>query len=311
MSTDRDFDRIASSWLASGPTELKDRVLEAALDEVHLTKQRRRWSAPWRFTNMPMVTRAAVSAAAVLIAVVGVGGTLYLTSNPAGSGGKTSPTPVSTPVATSSPTPSPSPTDGSASRTFEEAAGPLEARAYRAGAPFPLPNLTFDVPTGWSKYSGVSASVLSMVIDQPAEAGIHAAFVNFAVPDALYADPCRTGGSIEVPNLGPTAADFVAALSKLPKFTVGPVTNVTVDGLPGREFDLTAPSGTGCTTATGLIQVWNNGFDVGGATLPGLVQHVIVVDVSGTRLVIEVLYTDPDRPFDDDINAIISSVRFK
>jgi hypothetical protein len=305
MSTKRDFDRVASSWLATGPTELNDRVLQIALAEVHLTNQRRRRPAAWRFTNMPMFTRATASAAALLIAVVGVGGAVYLTSHPASSGGKTTPTPASTPPGTTSP----SATDGSAYHSFETATGRLGG-AYRADAPFPLPNLTFEVPTGWSKYSGISANVLSMVIDSPTEAGNHAAFVNFSVPTAVYADPCKAR-SVEVRDLGPTADDFIAALSKLPKLTVGPDTNVNVDGLPAKEFDLTAPGAAGCTTASGLIQVWNNGFDVGGATLPGLTQHVIVVEVSGTRLVVEVLYADPDRPFDDDINAIISSIRFE
>jgi hypothetical protein len=50
---------------------------------------------------------------------------------------------------------------------------------------------------------------------------------------------------------------------------------------------------------------------VGGATNPGVPQHLVVVDVRGTRLVIEVLYGDPIGTFDDDINAIIDSVRFE
>jgi hypothetical protein len=35
------------------------------------------------------------------------------------------------------------------------------------------------------------------------------------------------------------------------------------------------------------------------------------VDVHGTRLVIEVLYADPSGPIENDINAIIASVRFE
>ena len=41
MNTNADFDRIAQSWLQDGPTELPDRSLQAALDEVHVTSQRR------------------------------------------------------------------------------------------------------------------------------------------------------------------------------------------------------------------------------------------------------------------------------
>jgi hypothetical protein len=313
MTTMSDFDRRAAAWLADGPSELHDRVLEAALREVHLTRQRRRWSAPWRFLNMPMLTRTTASAAALLIAVIGVGGALYLTSNSGGSGGTPTPTPASTPSTTTSPARSPSATAISGFRTFPQAAAPLAAGTYKPGAPFQLPNLTFDVPAGWNAWTGVKTAVISIEIDSPTQAGTTAAFVNFEVPVAVYADPCQTGSTVMVPHLGPTVDDFVAALSTLPKFTVGPVTDAIVDGLPGKQFDLTnaiPPNGTGCTGKNALIHVWGTG-DVGGDTLGGLRQHVIVVDVRGTRLVIEVLYTDPSAPVENDINAIIASVRFE
>ena len=41
MTTDRDFDRIAMAWLADGPDELSDRVLDTVVDQIHLTRQRR------------------------------------------------------------------------------------------------------------------------------------------------------------------------------------------------------------------------------------------------------------------------------
>ena len=37
MTTDDDFDRIAQSWLAAGPHELPARVIDAVVDEIHLT----------------------------------------------------------------------------------------------------------------------------------------------------------------------------------------------------------------------------------------------------------------------------------
>ena len=303
MNMNRDFDRLTSSWLAAGPTELNDRVLEAALDEVHLTNQRRRTTVPWRIPTLSTPQR--IAAAIAIVAIVGVAGlNLFRGSDVA----------APTPSPTTSPSTSPSATAISASRTFPGAAGPLAAGAYRAGAPFLLPNLTFDVPTKWTAWEGVQTNVISMEIDSPTQAGATGAFVNFEVPVAVYADPCQTGSSVKVPNLGPTVDDFVAALSKLPKFTVGPVTDAIVDGLPGKQFDLTnaIPSnGTGCTGPNALIHVWSTASGVGGDTLGGLRQHVIVVDVHGTRLVIEVLYTDSNGPIENDINAIIASVRFE
>jgi len=99
MTTDRprptDYDRLASAWLADGPTELVDRVLDAALREVHSTHQRRALRVPWRFPYMPAVTRATGIAAVALVAAVGAGGLLYLNSS--GPGGPASPPPTAAP----------------------------------------------------------------------------------------------------------------------------------------------------------------------------------------------------------------------
>ena len=49
MSTDRDTTRIVRSWLEEGVTALPDRVLDAVLDQVPATSQRRSWWPAWRF----------------------------------------------------------------------------------------------------------------------------------------------------------------------------------------------------------------------------------------------------------------------
>lgn len=97
MNTDTGLDRRAAAWLADGPTELADRVLDAALREVHLTKQRRAMRVPWRFPLMPGFTRATAVAAVALVAAVGVGGLLYVNStSPGGPTGTPAPTPSAT-----------------------------------------------------------------------------------------------------------------------------------------------------------------------------------------------------------------------
>jgi len=72
MSTDRETTRIVRSWLDDGVTRLPDRVLDAVLDQVPATPQRRhRWSA-WRFDQMPTYAKLlAAGAAVLLVAVVG------------------------------------------------------------------------------------------------------------------------------------------------------------------------------------------------------------------------------------------------
>jgi hypothetical protein len=105
MSTDRDFDRIVMAWLAEGPDELSDRVLDAVVDRVHLTRQRRVSRVPWRFPTMTMPARVAaliavgVLALAGLAALGGIGGT----STPVESAAPTSAT-ASTAVESAAPT---------------------------------------------------------------------------------------------------------------------------------------------------------------------------------------------------------------
>lgn len=110
MSAKSDFDRHAAAFLADGPTELADRVLDAALREVHMTHQRRRWLAPWRTQLMPTALR--LGAAVVIVAVVGYVGLTLLKPPPAGPAAQASPSPTErpSPPRPSSPGVEPSPT---------------------------------------------------------------------------------------------------------------------------------------------------------------------------------------------------------
>ena len=72
MSTDRDTTRIVRSWLEEGATALPDRVLDAVLDQLPATSQRRAWWPAWRFREMNNALKLAIAAAAVVVvAVVG------------------------------------------------------------------------------------------------------------------------------------------------------------------------------------------------------------------------------------------------
>lgn len=101
MSTN--FDRIAEAWLAEGPTQLADRVFEAALDEVHMTRQRRRLPVQWRLNRWSAALRFA-SAVGLAIAVIGV----FLINLPARDDiGGQSPTPSAEPSASVPPSATP------------------------------------------------------------------------------------------------------------------------------------------------------------------------------------------------------------
>ncbi len=105
MSTDRDFDRIAGAWLAEGPSELADRVLDAALDEIHQTHQRRALAI---FTRAPMkaMTRQLV-AMALVIGVLLIGGGAILAGVGRGPSSPVSPGPSPSDSTRVSPAPTP------------------------------------------------------------------------------------------------------------------------------------------------------------------------------------------------------------
>jgi WD40 repeat protein len=75
MTDKRELDRLLDAFFVEGTDELADRVIEAALDQIDHTQQRRALRMPRRFSTMNMPTRAA---AAAVIGVLAVGSTLYL-----------------------------------------------------------------------------------------------------------------------------------------------------------------------------------------------------------------------------------------
>jgi hypothetical protein len=121
MNGNTDFDRIAQSWLQDGPTEMPDRSLQAALDEVHVTSQRRFGAARRVIPMNGNAPRLAI--AAVIGLLILVGGGIYL-SNISGSGGV-----GDQPAATPSPVlPSPSPAP-LATGSFRSHGGQIELGA--------------------------------------------------------------------------------------------------------------------------------------------------------------------------------------
>ena len=66
MTTDQGMERIVRSWLEPGLTTLTDDVLDAVMDQLPATPQRRRWSAR-RIADMNPLAKYAIATAAVVV----------------------------------------------------------------------------------------------------------------------------------------------------------------------------------------------------------------------------------------------------
>ena len=149
MSTDRDVTRIVQSWLEEGVNVLPDRVLDAVLDQVPATPQRR---AGWLARRFPVmnnnVIRFGVAAAAVVIAAV-----LLIRFLPGGNvGGETEPTPT--------PSPSPAPL---AVGSFRSHGGQVELDANGEGSNVTGSMTVSDIRAGAFDVGG--ADVASFAVD--------------------------------------------------------------------------------------------------------------------------------------------------
>jgi hypothetical protein len=99
MSGRTEIERALDGFLAEGPETVKDQALMRALDAIDRTNQRRGPFASWRFPHMNTYSRIAV---ATVVAVIAIGGALYLIGPRNG---------VGSPTAVPSPTqPAPAPT---------------------------------------------------------------------------------------------------------------------------------------------------------------------------------------------------------
>lgn len=262
MSTDRDTTRLVRSWLDEGATALPDRVLDAVLDQVPATPQRRSWWPTRRSNRMSRTIQVIVAAAAVL--VVAVVGYNLLPAQPSTIGG--APTPV--------PTVSPSPNAGvTPSATPAIPTGSLPPGTYtERSTAYTMAPFSFTVPAGWSYSDG---NIFKGSNTQAAALSIDPWLV-----DHVFSDACQWHGA-GVP-VGPTQADLVAALVGQTGIKRTGPTNVTFGGLPAVQLVLSEATGkpaSGCFD--GILHIWPDvgGSESGGEPLAsGSTQTIYVLD---------------------------------
>ena len=277
MSTERDVDRIVRSWLDEGVNVLPDRVLDAVLDQLPATPQRRASWLARRFPLMNNTIRVAAVAAVVLVAVV----VTFSLLNRDGTGG---PSPTATPIPTPAPT-----------LPF---AGTVAPGSYRDEF------ITFTVPAGWQSYQGEAVNKLGG--DPPNGMAVWP-WQGIAT---VYGDPCHWQTTAH--SVGPTVDNVVAALVAQTRGASVTPLDVTIDGFGGKQVDLMVPLDVSIAACdAGTYKSWTD--TTGGDRYnQGAGQHdlVDVLDVNGqTRVILRIFYPANTAADLAELKAIFDSIR--
>ena len=283
MSAERDVTRIVRSWLDEGVTQLPDRVLDAVLDQVPATPQRRAGWLARRFPFMNNTMKIALGAAAVVVlAFIGFG---VLRDNTGGP-----------PTATATPVPTPTATPQILSD------GPLEAGTVVAVGLGPSQSIsaTLTVPEGWEGFDG---SCVLPVTGTSAPDGMGFCFLEVA---GLYSDPCHGSSGAADVLVGPTVEEFVNALAQQTAYDATAPTDVTLGGYSGKRMDLQLPSDV-ASCDSGAFTPWSGSIYAQG---PDNQWQVWVLDVESERMII-VSQNFAGTPSEDlaEQQAIVDSIQ--
>lgn len=224
---------------------------------------------------------------------------------------------TSAPPAPSEPSPTPTSQDIMELEPFS----PLEPGTYSIDPDLdpstPL-RVVYEVPVdGWRQWIGAA---------KPSEDG-HV-MVSITTVTNLVRHGCRDHSWAD-PPVGPSVDDLAAALADLAPFRVtSPPKDVTIDGYRGKYLELTVPDlpvegegddrrFTGCVD--GNLKSWVAAIDTepgdafyGYNAEPGRTEEFWILDVDGTRLVIEANWS-PASPRKDvaELRATLDSIQIE
>jgi hypothetical protein len=184
--------------------------------------------------------------------------------------------------------------------TRVDASQPRRLSRTAGGVPFSLVVRT----AGWEEFGRISLNK-SIVGPQGAEAIIFWA----SIPLGRGPQPCSDALGSEAGQSAGDVADWLATAPGT-ELVSGPV-DVTLDGRPAKQVVLTVRERVGCDP--GFFYEWED-EDVGAfwlETLVGDTVRVWVVEVDGTRLLIEAeTNPDADAQLEREVEQIVHSIRF-
>lgn len=264
MNTDRETTRAVRSWLGEGVTRLPDTILDAVLDELPSIRQRRAsWWPPRRPGMSPAVQVGVAAAVVVIAAIVGIRLLGLDGSGLGGPGEQPTPTPSASPMA------------------WPQDVGVVGGGTYLSDSPAPV-RTTITVPKGWSA-CGVHEDALVVC-----SAAQHLGAVSVSIVDNVVADPCDRDRELLEPPVGSSVDDLVSAISSLSGFTATPPVDISLDGYPGKQFEVTAPTQPACVLDDAGLGTWTFPPGVLGVNGVGAGELNVlrIVDVDGVRVMI-------------------------
>ncbi len=123
----------------------------------------------------------------------------------------------------------------------------------------------------------------------------------------LYTDPCHASQVPEIP-VGPTVEDFANALAAHPMLDATTPTDITFAGYMGKYLDLRLPADvTTCTREE--FRPWEPGMYAQGSSHR---WHLYILDVAGTRVVIQVMdYAKTSAEDLAKLQSIVDSIKIE
>ena len=306
MSTDRDTSRIVRSWLRTEEHESADRVLDAVLDRLDTTPQRRAtWWPARRISTMNTTLKFGL--AAVVVAVAVLIGVNYFASTNVGGPGLTEPTPTVTPAPSPTFEPTPTPT------ATPDSGLPVGSYLFNGNPAFG-PRITVAIPApGWNVEETYGVLIKNQNSDPPDGAAIIGPFAGGFL---IYGDPCEWSST--VPDAPATTVDeVVAALAAQASRDASDPVDITVDGYAGKSITLHVPDDTVDSECDqGRFASWEmadspedgpDRYHQG----PGQIDELWVLDIDGVVTVMDAMY-GPETPAQNiaELQAILQSMTF-
>jgi len=292
MTSQLDIDRILDGFLADGTEELADHVLEAALNDIDGTNQRRAWWPPRRFAQMNNFAKPAMAATAVL--VVGILAFKLLPSF--GIGDTPTPTPIATPTPSASPVP-------------EISVGPLSAGTYlMPNGDWTLP-LTVTVPSGWALNADGFIHKGGPYEGATGVTGI--ALATWLITH-VYGDSCQWQGTL----LEVGSRELLAtSLAEQKGHTSSSSVEVTLGGLRASRLELTVPGEFDRSVCqSSVLRLWPDpGPDENGGhrIYPGQTTTVYAIEDKGKVMALFTVTNENSAAGDvAELQDIVDSVQF-